>query len=124
MFEIFVEDKFSAAHNLMNYRGKCEKLHGHNYRVQVFAAGKRLGGSGMLLDFTVLKKELSKTLERLDHGYLNEIKPFDEVNPTAENIAKYIHGRLKPEVAGGGVNLIKVSVWETETNCATYYEER
>jgi len=124
MFEIFVEDGFSAAHNLKNYNGKCENLHGHNYRVRVFISGSGLDSSGMLLDFTILKKYLGKIMEKLDHKYLNEVKPFDRVNPTAENIAKYIYDKLKLNVKGKRLNIKKIAVWETETNCAIYYEKR
>ena len=124
MFEIFIEGGFESAHNLRNYRGKCENLHGHNYRVQVFIAGNILDKSGMLLDFTVLKKHLGTLMEKLDHKYLNEIKPFDRINPTAENIAKYIFCELKKTVKCRRFKISKVAVWETERNCAIYYEKR
>ena len=124
MFEISIEGGFEAAHNLRNYRGKCEKLHGHNYRVQAFFSGGKLDGSGMLLDFIALKKELEKITEKLDHKYLNEIKPFGRLNPTAENIAEYIFAEMKKAVKGKSARISRISVWETEKNCATYYEKK
>ncbi|MBN1383766.1 MAG: 6-carboxytetrahydropterin synthase QueD [Elusimicrobia bacterium] len=121
MFEIFVEGDFSAAHNLVNYKGKCEQLHGHNYKVRIYVYGKKPAEDGILVDFTDLKKELKKVISKLDHKYLNEIEPFNKVNPTAENIAKYIFKQL--QVISCKLKISKVSVWETERNCATYYEE-
>jgi len=124
MFEISIEGGFEAAHNLRNYRGKCENLHGHNYGVRVYFSGNKLDGSGMLLDFIVLKKKLEKITENLDHKYLNEVKPFDRLNPTAENIARYIFGEMKKAAGGKRAKISRVSVRETERNCATYYEKR
>ena len=122
MFEIFIEDGFAAAHNLRNYNGKCENLHGHNYRVRIFISGGDLDNSGMLLDFSALKKNFLKITEKLDHKYLNEIRPFDRVNPTAENLAKYLYSELKKTFKSRRFKVTKVAVWETDTNCATYYE--
>ncbi|MDD5686688.1 MAG: 6-carboxytetrahydropterin synthase QueD [Elusimicrobia bacterium] len=122
MFEIFIEDVFSAAHKLRNYHGKCEHLHGHNYMVRVYVSGEKLDKTGILFDFTILKKQLRRTILKLDHKYLNEIKPFDKINPSAENIAKYIYEKLRNNTNRAEYSLNKVSVWETEKNCATYYE--
>ena len=91
MFEVSVDDSFAAAHNLRNYKGKCENLHGHNYKVRVVLTGPRLDDTGLLYDFVHLKQVMRAVLGALDHKYLNETKPFDELNPSAENIA-----RLKP----------------------------
>ncbi|OGS46988.1 MAG: 6-carboxytetrahydropterin synthase QueD [Elusimicrobia bacterium RIFOXYD2_FULL_34_15] len=123
MFEISIEDNFSAAHNLRNYKGKCEHLHGHNYKVRVFVCGKVLDKTGMLLDFTILKEILKEITNEFDHKYLNEEKPFDKINPTAENIAKYIYRRIKLKVKSKKLKVIEVDVWETEKNFAKYYEE-
>jgi 6-pyruvoyltetrahydropterin/6-carboxytetrahydropterin synthase len=120
MFNVTVESKFSAAHNLRNYKGKCEKLHGHNYKVKVTVAGKVVNAGGMLVDFNELKDILEKIISKFDHEYLNEIPPFDKVNPTAENIAKYIYEKIESEKLK--VKTDKVMVWETEKNYATYYE--
>lgn len=123
MFEIFVEESFSAAHNLRDYKGKCENLHGHNYKVKVFAEGETLGKDGMLVDFTVLKEILKEILSVIDHRNLNEIEPFDKINPTAENIAKNIYEQFKRKMHDAKYTIRKVSVWETDRNCATYYEK-
>ncbi|MFH0948206.1 MAG: 6-carboxytetrahydropterin synthase QueD [Elusimicrobiota bacterium] len=124
MYSITVEDEFSAAHNLRNYKGKCEKLHGHNYRVRLTVSGKTLDKSGMLIDFTDLKKILKEVLSKFDHSYLNDISPFDSagVNPTAENIAKHIYDKIRLQITDCRLQITEVTVWETEKNCATYYE--
>lgn len=116
MFSIKVEGTFSSAHNLTGYKGKCEDLHGHNWRVEVVVRGKKLDKIGLLMDFRYLKTELFKVLETLDHRYLNKIAYFKKVNPTSENIARYIYEALKPKVAGLSV----VTVWENNTSAATY----
>lgn len=118
MFSIKVEADFSAAHNLKGYKGKCEELHGHNWKVEVVAAKDKLDKTGMVLDFKYLNMKLSKVLDRLDHKYLNNISYFKKVNPTSENIAKYIYDCLRPKVS----NLLSVTVWESEKSCASYYE--
>jgi len=125
MYSVTVEDDFSAAHNLRNYKGKCEKLHGHNYKVRLTVSGNTLDKSGMLVDFTDLKRILKEMLSRFDHGYLNDISPFDPaggVNATAENIAKQIFKRIQLKIKNVKLK-IKVTVWETEKNFATYYEK-
>lgn len=116
MYTITVRTEFNSAHRLRNYRGKCEGLHGHNWTAEVTVGAKQLDKTGMVVDFTLLKKELNKFLERLDHKFLNEIRPFNKINPTSENIARYIYDgmkRFKP---------INVTVWETPTSGATYAE--
>lgn len=118
MFEVCVEHTFAAAHALRNYRGKCENVHGHNYRVQVGIEGEKLDGTGLLFDFADLKKSLRATSEYLDHQYLNELKPFDEINPSAENIAKFICDEIQKGLQSRSVAFVRV--WETDTSCATY----
>lgn len=118
MYKIKVEAHFSAAHNLRGYRGKCEQLHGHNWKVEARVSSAKLDKSGMLMDFKFLKAELNKILEKLDHKYLNGIPYFKKANPTSENIASYIYGRLKPRVE----ILESITVWESENACATYSE--
>jgi 6-pyruvoyltetrahydropterin/6-carboxytetrahydropterin synthase len=118
MFEVCVEHTFAAAHTLRNYRGKCENVHGHNYRVQVGIEGEKLDSDGLLYDFADLKKSLRTTSEYLDHQYLNEIKPFDEINPSAENIAKFICDEIQKDMQTASVAFVRV--WETDTSCATY----
>lgn len=122
MFEIEVELSFSAAHYLRNYQGKCETLHGHNWQVKATIEGRRLEKGGMLLDFGELKKKLKEVLEKLDHRNLNEIAYFKKVNPTSENIAKFIFDKLSQRLkaTATGYRLSKITVWETDTSSASY----
>src|SRR5260370_13010873 len=89
MFEVSVEYSFAAGHALRGYKGKCENVHGHNYKVRVTVAGHHLNPAGLLMDFAELRASIKRLGEVLDHRFLNEISPFDQVNPSAENIAKY-----------------------------------
>lgn len=118
MYSVKVEANFSSAHNLRGYKGKCEALHGHNWKAEIVVSKDDLDKVGMVLDFKYLKMELNKVLEALDHKYLNNIPYFKKFNPTSENIARYIFERLKPKISG----LASVTVWESENSCATYYE--
>jgi 6-pyruvoyltetrahydropterin/6-carboxytetrahydropterin synthase len=118
MFEIFVEHSFAAAHALRNYHGKCENVHGHNYRVQVGLEGPGLDENGLLYDFAELKQKLRATSEYLDHQFLNELQPFDRINPSAENIAKFIFDEMQRGIETAP--LAYVRVWETDTSCAIY----
>ena len=122
MFEITVESGFSAAHRLRGYEGACEHLHGHNYRVAVTVRGEELDASGMVADFRVLRGALDRVLDRLDHTCLNDdLDDFAEggLNPTAENIAKWVHDALAGEFPQG-VAPARVTVWESEKSAATY----
>jgi 6-pyruvoyltetrahydropterin/6-carboxytetrahydropterin synthase len=116
MYSIKVEANFSSAHNLRGYKGKCEDLHGHNWKVEVVAAKNKLDKIGMVADFRFVKDRLNVVTEELDHKYLNNIPYFKKVNPTSENIAKYIYDRLKSHISG----LKSVTVWESENSSATY----
>jgi len=116
MFSVKVEADFSSAHNLRRYKGKCESLHGHNWKIEVTACAETLDKTGMVVDFKVLRKALHACLEKLDHKYLNEIPYFKKVNPTSENIAEYIYETLKRRVK----NIRSVTVWENDSSCATY----
>jgi len=118
MYKLKVEGNFSSAHNLRGYKGKCEDLHGHNWRVKISVESSELDEIGMLLDFKYLKKKLNAILEDLDHKYLNKVAFFKRINPTSENIAKYIYDRLKPQIP----LLNSVTVWENSTNSASYEE--
>jgi 6-pyruvoyltetrahydropterin/6-carboxytetrahydropterin synthase len=118
MFSIKVEDSFSAAHNLRGYKGKCEELHGHNWKVEIVVTDDKLDKLGMVLDFKSLKKKLYAVLEKLDHKYLNNIPYFKKINPTSENIARFIFGSLKSKIS----NLKSVTVWESESSSVTYEE--
>jgi 6-pyruvoyltetrahydropterin/6-carboxytetrahydropterin synthase len=116
MYSLKVQGTFSSAHNLRGYKGKCEDLHGHNWIVEIVVASAKLDTIGMVLDFKYLKKKLNVILEQMDHKYLNQIAFFKKVNPTSENIAKYIYDQLKPVVP----LLSQVTVWENNTSSATY----
>ncbi len=123
MFSLKVEGVFSSAHNLRGYKGKCEDLHGHNWRVEITVKSGELDDIGMVLDFKYLKSRLNAVLEKMDHKYLNKIPYFSaaggkKVNPTSENIAKYIYHKLKTRIP----LLDRVTVWENSTSCATYEE--
>ncbi len=121
MFEVTIEETFAAGHALRNYRGKCENVHGHNYRCEVALEGERLDSIGLLVDFVELKRVVHEVLDRMDHQWLNDFPPFDKINPSAENMAKYIFD----EVGAGmkskdGVRVAFVKLWETDTSSATY----
>jgi 6-pyruvoyltetrahydropterin/6-carboxytetrahydropterin synthase len=121
MFEVTIEESFAAGHALRNYRGKCENVHGHNYRCQVTLQGQELDSIGLLVDFVELKRVVHSVLDRMDHQWLNEFPPFDAINPSAENMARYIY----EEVHAGlqtkeGVCIFAVKLWETDTCSATY----
>ena len=118
MYNIKVESNFSSAHNLRGYKGKCEELHGHNWKVEAVVSMDKLDKTGVVLDFKYLEMKLNRILEKLDHKYLNNIPYFKKVNPTSENIANYIYDSLKPEV----ISLKSVTVWENNTSSATYEE--
>jgi 6-pyruvoyltetrahydropterin/6-carboxytetrahydropterin synthase len=118
MYSVKVELKFSSAHNLRGYKGKCESLHGHNWKVEAQVQRRALDKAGMVVDFHLLKDELTGVLAGLDHRYLNEIPPFNKTNPTSENIARYVYDRLKKKLRG----LSSVVVWENDSCCAKYGE--
>jgi 6-pyruvoyltetrahydropterin/6-carboxytetrahydropterin synthase len=125
MFEVSVEDTFAAGHALRGYRGKCENPHGHNYKVRITLAGETLDNIGLLYDFKDLKTVMNEVIDRLDHQYLNDIEPFRELNPSAENMARFFYqeiGALLRARTDGRVRIKKVKLWETDTSTATYFE--
>jgi len=133
MFQVTVEEEFAAGHALRGYQGKCENPHGHNYKVQVTLEGPALDKIGLLFDFAELKKAIHGTVGKLDHQFMNDVAPFDALNPSAENIAKFFYdeittflgqharksGNGAPESSFCRVNQVKV--WETSTTTATYF---
>lgn len=125
MFELRVQEEFAAAHNLRHYEGKCENLHGHNWTVELRVRGTRLQeDTEMLVDFKVLKTILRDILETLDHCYLNEIEPFDRINPTSENIARLIAERAQGALDDQGIrnaSVWSVEVFETPRASATWF---
>ena len=118
MFSVKVEGNFSSAHNLRGYKGKCEALHGHNWKIELVAASDVPDKTGMVLDFKYLKMQLNKILEKLDHKYLNKLPYFKKVSPTSENIAKYIYDSMKVKIP----ETKSVTVWENSASSATYEE--
>jgi 6-pyruvoyltetrahydropterin/6-carboxytetrahydropterin synthase len=125
MFEITVEATFSSGHYLRNYHGKCENPHGHNYRVLVTLQGKELDDSGLLLDFKLLKQVMRPVVNYLDHQMINDLKPFDEINPSAENLARYFYQETSKqmlEMTNGRVSVKDCVMYETDTSMARYFE--
>jgi 6-pyruvoyltetrahydropterin/6-carboxytetrahydropterin synthase len=122
MFEVAVEQSFASAHALRNYKGRCENVHGHNWKVRVVIEGEKLDATGMLVDFLDVKSLLGEVLDRIDHQFLNEIPPFDVVNPSAENIAEYFYQQLTGKLSETPVpvRIREVKIWETEIQSATY----
>lgn len=121
MYELTVIVEFEAAHRIVDYPGKCNRLHGHNWSVEVNVVGTKLNDLGMLIDFKELKKEVNQMIDRLDHYYLNEIEAFKIMNPTAENIAKYIYEELEKSKLLSEDNRVKsIKVWESPKSAVTY----
>jgi len=122
MFEVSVEQVFAAGHALRNYKGKCENIHGHNWRVQVVIEGEQLDGTGLLVDFIDVKNLMGSVIARLDHQFLNEVAPFDVRNPSAENIAEYFYEQMSTSLAETPVpvRIREVKIWETDIQSATY----
>jgi len=123
MYEVMIKSEFSAAHSLREYEGKCEALHGHNFRVDVYAGAEEVDGTGLTIDFRILKEKTNVILDQLDHKHLNDLPYFTETNPSSENIAAYIFNNLKGEFSNENVVLNRVAVWESENSCATYSEK-
>ena len=133
MFQVWVEESFAAGHALRGYRGKCENVHGHNYKVRVTLEGGGLNSIGLLCDFKDLKDAIHSTIRKLDHQFLNDVPPFTELNPSAENLARYFHGEVshllaQPPAQSNGnpasapCRVQQVTVWETDNTTATYFE--
>jgi len=120
MYQLKILTHFSAAHRLENFYGKCEALHGHNWKVEVEITGERLDEAGLVLDFGVLKAKTREVLEELDHTYLNEHPAFRNQNPSSENLARFLAERLGAVLNREGIRVSRVSVWESDTACASY----
>ncbi len=120
-FEVMIERNFSSAHQLRGYKGKCENLHGHNYKIEIYARGRELDNIGLLVDFGELKEAADEIVQYLDHRNINELPPFDEeLNPSAENLARYILEQVSSRVGDDRVRVYKVRCFETPTSVATY----
>ena len=125
MYEVNVEAGFSSGHYLRNYHGRCENPHGHNYKVRVTLMGRELDGTGLLLDFKMLKQVMRPVIDRIDHQMLNDLEPFTTLNPSAENLARYFFDQTNDQLTlmtSGRVRVKDCTIWETDTTSATYYE--
>ena len=120
MYHLKIISNFAAAHNLLNYQGDCENLHGHNWKIEVSVATRELDSSGLGIDFKILKRHTNAILDRLDHKYLNKIDFFIDLSPSSENISRYIFEALEAELRVPGVEIEAVTVWESDNACATY----
>ncbi len=120
MYQLFIEDHFDAAHYLPDYRGKCERLHGHRFKVVIRAEGLTVGDDGMVYDFAEMKNHLREELAHLDHCCLNELEDFAASVPSSENLAGWLYGRLQPRFADSPVELSAVEVWESPTAGVVY----
>jgi 6-pyruvoyltetrahydropterin/6-carboxytetrahydropterin synthase len=125
MFIVSVQAHYDSAHFLRNYHGKCERMHGHRYNVEMALTASELDEAGIAFDFVIVKKHLRDLADRLDHENLNELPPFDKIEPSAENQARYFYEEMKrllPSEMGDSVLYVKV--WETPTQFALYSEKQ
>ncbi len=122
MFEVKITTQFAAAHQLRNFKGSCEQLHGHNWKVEVFVRGDTLAEDGTLIDFRDVKEATREVLERLDHKFLNDLAPFQNENPSSENIARFIFKALSEQLNNERIRISRVTAWESDTACASYFE--
>ncbi len=122
MYRLTVKTGFAAAHNLINYQGDCENLHGHNWKIDVTVTARELDQAGLAIDFKVLKRETNAVLDQLDHKYVNQHPFFSSLSPSSENIARFLYYELAARLNDGNVTVEKVGVWESDNACAEYYE--
>lgn len=123
MYRLTVKTGFAAAHNLINYQGDCENLHGHNWKVEVTITARELDDAGLAIDFKVLKRETNLLLDELDHKYVNQHEFFQNISPSSENIARYLYQQLSIRLNNGNVTVERIGVWESDNACAEYYED-
>ncbi len=121
MYELKVVTQFAAAHRLDNFYGKCEALHGHNWKVEIFVQADTLDEAGLVLDFGKIKSQAKAVLDEIDHTFLNELPAFREQNPSSENLARYLYERLGALINDGRVQVTRVAVWESDHTCAAYF---
>lgn len=122
MYRLTIKTGFAAAHNLINYQGDCENLHGHNWKVEVTVTARELDLAGLAIDFKVLKKQTNKVLDELDHKYVNQHHFFLDLSPSSENIARYLYLELSKLLNDGNVKVERVGVWESDNACAEYFD--
>ena len=121
MYELKTVTQFGAAHQISNIGGKCENLHGHNWKIEVYVQGSHLGEDGLLVDFKEIKKVTSRVIEELDHKFLNELEYFKDISPSSENIARFIFDSLARDLDNEFIKVSRVTAWESDTACATYF---
>ena len=122
MYKLTIRTSFAAAHNLINYQGDCENLHGHNWKVDVAVTARELDKAGLGIDFKVLKREANVIINELDHKYLNENPAFQSISPSSENISRYLYYRLSERLNNDNIKIESVAVWESDNASACYYE--
>lgn len=121
MYELKVITNFSAAHQLKDFEGACENLHGHNWKIEVYVTSETLNEAGIVMDFRVLKAHVKTVMADLDHKFLNDLEAFKDQNPSSENIARYAAEQLSLSLDDPEIKVSRVTAWESETSCATYY---
>jgi 6-pyruvoyltetrahydropterin/6-carboxytetrahydropterin synthase len=122
-YQLKVVTDFASAHTLQGYPGACSRMHGHNWKVELEAVATKLDDIGMGIDFKVLKQAANEVADELDHRYLNDLEPFKEINPTAENIAAYMYREISTRIISDRVKVTALTLWETERACVRYSEE-
>ena len=122
MFKLIVKKEFSAAHILHGHPGDCKRMHGHNWLVEAEVRGSNTNEIGMVIDFKDIKNNLQDIIGKLDHQYLNDIEPFTNENPTAENISKYIYKELSKNINTDNIKVSQIKLWETSNSAVTYTE--
>ena len=115
--------EFASAHTLRDYPGACSRMHGHNWKVELEVVAQSLNETGMVVDFKQMKSAANEVCDQLDHRYLNEIEPFTEINPTAENIAAWLYGEISKKLNNDQVKVSSLTIWETDRACVKYTEE-
>jgi len=122
MYRLTIKTGFAAAHNLINYQGDCENLHGHNWKVEVTVTARELDQAGLAIDFKVLKRETNALLDELDHKYVNQHHFFQDISPSSENISRYLYQELSKRLNDNNIKVERIGVWESDNACAEYYE--
>jgi 6-pyruvoyltetrahydropterin/6-carboxytetrahydropterin synthase len=123
MYELKIIDQFAGAHQLRGITGGCENLHGHNWKIEVTVAGRRLGEDGLLIDFREIKQATQNILNDLDHKFLNDLEWFQTMEPSSENIARHIFESLSQRLNTDAVKIARVTAWESDSACATYWRD-
>ena len=122
MYKLTIRTSFAAAHNLVNYQGECENLHGHNWKVELAVIARELDKAGLGIDFKILKREAGRVIKELDHKFLNENPAFKTVSPSSENISRFLYERLSEHLNNENISVESVTVWESDNASACYYE--